>query len=395
MLKQRDVVYADYMASTPLYPEVSQAISDCLSNDMALGNATSVTHRFGQSSQALIDQAAASVAALLNANPSEIIWTSGATESINLAIKGSATFYQRQGKHIITMATEHKATLEVCAYLEKNGFEVTYLMPSADGLLDLSIFNQAIRPDTILLSIMHVNNETGVIQDLPAIINAAKSSGMLVHIDAAQSVGKLPIDVKSLGADMLSFSAHKMYGPQGIGGLWIKSRPQIHLLPQIHGGSQQRNIRSGTLPTHQIIGMGKACEITSERLSNNMNHVNDLHQRLLKGFLAMKDVHINGSVDSGIAGCLNVRFKNVDAEALMLSVRAVALSFGSACNSVTIEPSHVLLAMGLSRLAASQSLRISVGIFTTHEEIDFILLQFKTALKRLRAISTLPGCDAL
>ena len=362
-------IYLDYMATTPVDPRVVAVIQNCLSLDGPFGNPSSL-HHFGFEARALIDQARLQVAALIHANPSEIIWTSGATESINMALKGAALFYQRQGRHIITMATEHKAVLETCRYLESIGFEVTYLVPEKNGLLNIESLKAAIRKDTILASVMHVNNETGVIQDIESIGAILRAAGVLFHVDAAQSIGKLPIAVKKMSIDLLSMTSHKIYGPKGIGALYVRRQPRVQLMPQMHGGDADNFLRAGTLPTHQIVGMGKAFEIAADTLPDEMVRIALLRDRLWKKLSVLDGVILNGDEKKRIAGCLNIQIKGIDADVFLKALTTVAISTGSACNSVDPEPSHVLLAMGLSRVEANESFRLSIGRFTTEFDID-------------------------
>lgn len=377
-------IYLDYMATTPVAPQVAEKMQTCLLKTGYFGNPSSHTHRYGWEAAELVEKAQNQVAALIHANPREIIWTSGATESNNLAIIGAAQFYQRKGKHIITMSTEHKAVLNPCQYLQAEGFEVTYLDPRVNGLLDLNQLADAIREDTILVSIMHVNNETGVIQDIAAIGKLLMDKGIIFHVDAAQSVAKLPINLQDLAVDLMSFSAHKAYGPKGIGALYVRRTPRVRLAPQIHGGSQQNGIRAGTLPTHQIVGMGEAFKIIKERLISDHEQITMLRDRFWKGINQAGDLHINGDLLHLIPGCLNIQFDGVDGEALLLSLRDLAISSGSACTSTSSAPSHVLSALGLTRQQAHRSLRFSFGRDTTSAEIDYAVDQVVEQVNRLR-----------
>ncbi len=382
-------IYMDYMATTPVDPSVVAAMSECLGQSGCFGNPASSTHRYGWAAAERIRAAQEQVAALIHADPREIVWTSGATESDNLAIKGAALFYQRKGKHIITMSTEHKAVLDTCAYLESKGFEVSYLDPEPDGLLDLNKLKAAIRPDTILLSIMQVNNETGVIQDLGAIAQLTRESGIIFHSDAAQSAGKVNIDVTKLNVDMMSFSGHKLYGPKGIGVLYVRRTPRVRLEAQIHGGGHQNGMRSGTLATHQIVGMGEAFRIAKVNFEDDQKRICTLRDRLWDGIAAIGHVHLNGHQTQCVCACLNVRFDAVESEALILNLRDLAISSGSACNSANSEPSHVLTAMALSREEANRSVRFSVGRFTTEEEVDYAIQYVTKQVQRLRESSPL------
>lgn len=377
-------IYLDYMATTPVDPRVIKKMKACLDHSGHFGNPSSQSHRYGWEASELIQQAKEQVASLIHADPREIIWTSGATESDNLAVKGVAEFYSRKGKHIITMATEHKAVLRCCEYLETKGFEVTYLKPESTGLLDLNQLQNALRPDTILVSIMHVNNETGVIQDIASIGNLLKEKGIVFHVDAAQSAGKIPIDLSQLSVDLMSFSGHKIYGPKGIGALYIRRTPRIRLEVQIHGGGQQQNIRSGTLATHQIVGLGEAFAIAKKEMKENHDHIKKLRDRFWEGISELGNIYVNGDLHHIIFSCLNVRVGGVESENLMLNLKDLAISSGSACYSAQNIPSYVLTAMGLSDEQARCSLRISFGRFTTEEEVDFAIKHFKDQITRLR-----------
>ena len=380
-------IYLDYMATTPVDPKVAQKMSDFLLPSGTFGNPASHTHKFGYEAQQAVQTAKEQVAALINADPREIVWTSGATESDNLAIKGIAEFYQRQGKHIITMSTEHKAVLDTCKHLAAQGFEATFLNPEPNGILDLAKLKSAIRPDTILISIMHVNNETGVIQNIEAIGNVAREHGIVFHTDAAQSVGKLPIDVKILPVDLISFSGHKIYGPKGIGALYVRRKPRVRLSAQMHGGGHQGGMRSGTLPTHQIVGMGEAFRIAKENMAQEHTRIKKLRDNLWAGIQQAGNVHLNGHPTERVAGCLNVMFNEVDGESLLLSLKDIAVSTSSACNSANPAPSHVLSAMGLSAEQASRSIRFSVGRFTQEQEIEYVITHVTDHVKRLRELA--------
>lgn len=348
MIRKRPI-YLDYMATTPVDPVVVKAMSRCLEQDGIFGNPASRSHSYGHEAGEQVRLARGNVAALINADPREIIWTSGATESDNLAIKGAAYFYQRKGKHIITMSTEHKAVLDTCRYLETQGFEVTYLDPKADGVLDLNTLKNAMRSDTILVSIMQVNNETGVIQDIAKIADIAHQAGAIFHSDAAQSAGKVAIDVRAMKIDLMSFSGHKLYGPKGVGALFVSRSPRIRLEAQIHGGAQQTGLRSGTLPTHQIVGMGEAFRIAQENFELDNQRIKQLRDRLWKRISSLSGIHLNGHPERHVCGSLNICVDGVESEPLLIALNEVAISSGSACNSANPESSHVLLAMGLSR----------------------------------------------
>lgn len=378
-------VYLDYMATTPVDPRVAEAMSNCLSLDGFFANPASNTHRFGYDAKQKVEQARAQVAELINANPQEIVWTSGATESDNLALKGVAHAYHRKGKHIITMATEHKAVLDTCAALADEGFEITYLQPETDGVLDLNKLEAAIRSDTLLVSIMHVNNETGVIQDLAAIAELVKSKGALLHTDAAQSNGKIKIDVRTLPVDLISLCAHKVYGPKGVGALYVRSKPQVRLHPLIHGGGHERGMRSGTLATHQLVGMGEAFAIAQQEMSQDWQHAEKLSQQFLKA-LEGTEAYLSSGSAARVPQCHNLVFPGIRSESLMLACPDLAFSSGSACNSATPKPSHVLTAMDLPVEIAECAVRISTGRFTTAAEMDLAAEQLKTAWSRLKKI---------
>ncbi len=379
-------IYLDYMATTPVDLRVAQAMQNCLTLEGCFGNPASNTHRFGYAAKQRVEHARAQVAASINASPKDIIWTSGATESDNLALIGAALSYQRRGKHIITMATEHKAVLDTSRYLETQGFEVTYLKPELDGLLDLNKLEAAIRQDTLLVSVMHVNNETGVIQDLAKITEIVKSRGALLHTDAAQSNGKLPIDVTTLPIDLISLCAHKVYGPKGIGALYVRTKPQVRLMPMIHGGQHERGMRSGTLATHQIIGMGLAFELAQSERDKDLAHAKNLTDLLWQSLEPLGAV-LNGHPTQRVPNCLNITFPNIRAEALILSTPELAYSSGSACNSATPKPSHVLTAMGLDTARAECAVRISVGRFTTEQDIQIAIDRISEAYQRLYKIT--------
>lgn len=382
-------IYLDYMATTPVDPVVAQDMMTCLTKEGIFGNPASESHSYGWGARELINKARKSVARLVNADSKEIIWTSGATESNNLAIKGAVFFYYRKGKHIITISTEHKAVLDTCAYLSSEGFDITYLDPQRNGLLNLVEFEGAIRPDTILASFMHVNNETGVIQDIAAIGEITRRHGVLFHVDAAQSAGKVPIDLHRMQIDLMSFSAHKLYGPKGVGALYVRRTPRVRLEPLIHGGSHENGLRSGTLATHQIVGMGKAFALAQERMDDDIKNIIQLRNRLWFGLSKLDGVHLNAETAPRIPGCLNVRFDGVEGESLVIRLQKVAISGGSACNSANPNPSHVLLAMGLNREEANNSIRISLGRFTTEEEVDSAVTHIAEQVNRLRQMSPL------
>ena len=382
-------IYLDYSATTPVDPRVAEKMCACLTPDGVFGNPASRSHPFGWAAEQLIDEARANVAALVGADPKEIVWTSGATESDNLAIKGAAHFYQKQGRHIITLKTEHKAVLDTCRQLEREGFEVTYLDVQPNGLLDLAVFEAAIRPDTILASVMHVNNEIGVIQDIAAIGAVCRERKVLLHVDAAQSPGKVAIDLSELPVDLMSFSAHKIYGPKGIGALYVQRKPRIRLEAQMHGGGHERGLRSGTLATHQIVGMGEAFRLAREEMVEENARIRVLRDKLLDGLKDMEEVYVNGDLERRIAGNLNISFNFVEGESLMMALKDMAVSSGSACTSSSLEPSYVLRALGREDELAHSSIRFTLGRFTTKEEIDYVLTQVRAQVDRLRELSPL------
>jgi len=382
-------IYFDYSATCPVDKRVAEKMVQYLTMDGNFGNPASRSHRYGWQAEEAVDTAREQVANLLNADPREIIFTSGATESDNLAIKGAAHFYGKQGKHIITCKTEHKAVLDTCRQLEREGFEVTYLAPESNGLIDLAKLEAAMRDDTILVSIMHVNNEIGVIQDIAAIGELCRSRKIIFHVDAAQSAGKLPIDVQALKVDLISLSAHKIYGPKGIGALYVRRKPRIRLEAQMHGGGHERGFRSGTLPTHQIVGMGEACRICKEEMQQDFDHAKKLRDRMLDGLKDMEAVTVNGDLERRLPNNLNVSFAFVEGESLLMSLKDLAVSSGSACTSASLEPSYVLRALGLDDELAHSSIRFSFGRFTTEEEIDYAVGQIYTAVNKLRDMSPL------
>ncbi len=382
-------IYFDYAATTPVDPRVAEKMIQYLTPDGDYGNPASSSHSFGWAAENAINEARANVAALLNANPKEIVFTSGATESDNLAIKGVAHFYQKKGKHIITSKTEHKAVLDSCRQLEREGFEVTYLDPEPNGIVKLETITAAMRDDTVLVSIMHVNNETGIIQDIAAIGDACRDKGIVFHVDAAQSAGKVEIDVEAMKVDLISLSAHKVYGPKGIGALYVRRKPRIRLEAQMHGGGHERGMRSGTLATHQIAGMGEAFRIAKEEMSKDREHIIALRNRLWNGVKDMEEVYINGDLDLGVPGIFNASFNFVEGESLMMSLKDLAISSGSACTSASLEPSYVLRALGRNDELAHSSLRFSIGRFTKEEEIDYAIAEVRKAVVKLRALSPL------
>lgn len=382
-------VYLDYSATTPVDGRVAQAMMECLTKEGNYGNPASRSHVFGWNADKAVEEARKNVAELINANPKEIVWTSGATESDNLAIKGAAHFYQKKGKHIITCKTEHKAVLDTCRQLEREGFEVTYLEPRDNGLIDLEVLKAAIRDDTVLISIMHVNNEIGVIQDIKSIGEIARQHKIIFHVDAAQSPGKAPIDVEDMNVDLMSLSAHKVYGPKGIGALYVRRKPRVRIEAQIHGGGHERGMRSGTLPTHQIVGMGEAFRIAKEEMAADNERILMLRNRLLNGLKDIEEIYINGDLEQRIPGNLNVSFNYIEGESLIMALKDIAVSSGSACTSASLEPSYVLRALGRDDELAHSSLRFTIGRFTTVEEIDYAVELIRKAVVKLRDLSPL------
>lgn len=377
-------IYLDYNSTTPVDPRVAQKMDECLTSDGNFGNAAS-QHFYGFAAKAKIEEAREQVACLLNTTPTSIIWTSGATEAINLAIKGAARFYRRQGNHIITCKTEHKATLDTCRYLEIQGFSVTYLTPNSDGTLEINQIENAITPQTTLITLMHVNNEIGVIQDIEKIGVVARRYGILFHVDAAQSAGKIPIDLKSLPVDLMAFSAHKIYGPKGIGALYIRSEPRVHLESLIHGGEQEQNYRSGTLATHQIVGMGEAFSIAANELAQEQTRILALREKLWRSICQLPGISLNGSPTARSAENLNISFTGVNGEVLLAALKDIAISQAAACTKIMVEPSHVLIALGLSNELALNSFRISLGRFTTEAEIDHTIQHICETVTKLQS----------
>lgn len=380
-------VYLDYSATTPIDPRVVDAMLPFLREDF--GNPASRSHAYGWRAEEAVEEARANVASLVNCDPKEIVWTSGATESINLAVKGAAHFYKEKGRHLITVKTEHKATLDTCRELEREGFEVTYLDVQENGLIDVAVLEQAIRPDTILVSVMYVNNEIGVIQDIPKIGALCRSKGIIFHVDSAQATGKVAIDLNALPVDLMSFSAHKTYGPKGVGALFVRRKPRIRLEAQIHGGGHERGMRSGTLPTHQIVGMGEAFRLAKEEMATENERIRALRDRLWSGLSEMEAVYLNGDLEHRVPHNLNVSFNYVEGESLLMGIKDVAVSSGSACTSASLEPSYVLRALGRSDELAHSSIRFSVGRFTTTEDIDFTIALLKDKVAKLREMSPL------
>ena len=382
-------IYLDYAATTPVDPRVAEKMAECLTLDGNFGNPASRSHLFGWKAEEAVENARRQVANTLGADPREIVWTSGATESDNLAIKGVARFYSKKGKHIITSKIEHKAVLDPCRQLEREGFEVTYLEPDTDGIIAPYQVADALREDTILVSLMHVNNEIGTVTDIAAIGEITRAKGVLFHVDAAQSVGKLPIDLSEMKVDLMSVCAHKIYGPKGIGALYVRRKPRVRLEALIHGGGHERGMRSGTLPTHQIVGMGEAFRIATEEMAAEQARLETLRQRLWNAVKDMEEVHINGSTEQYVPGIINISFAFVEGESLLMSIKDLAVSSGSACTSASLEPSYVLRALGLNDELAHSSIRFSLGRFTTEEDVDYAVEQTRHAVEKLRELSPL------
>lgn len=379
-------IYLDYSATTPVDPRVAEKMMQCLTLDGTFGNPASRSHRFGWQAEEAVDVARNQIAELINADPREIVFTSGATESDNLAIKGAAHAQREKGKHIITSQTEHKAVLDTCHQLENEGFDVTYLTPQADGFITPVAVEAAMRPDTILVSIMQVNNEIGVVQDIATIGELCRSRGVLFHVDATQSVGKIDIDLSELPVDLMSFSAHKIYGPKGIGALYVRRKPKVRIEAQIHGGGHERGMRSGTLPVHQIVGMGEAYRIAREERVTEVERLTMLRDRLWKGIQALDHVFMNGSARHAAPNILNVSFAGVEGESLIMALKDLAVSSGSACTSASLEPSYVLRALGINEELAHASLRFSLGRWTTEEEIEYAIALVVKSVHRLREL---------
>jgi cysteine desulfurase len=386
-MTMRFPIYLDYSATTPVDPRVVDAMLPYLREKF--GNPASRSHSFGWEAEQGVEQAREQVAALVGADPREIIWTSGATESINLAIKGAARFYREKGRHLVTVRTEHKATLDTMRELEREGFEVTYLDVKADGLLDPAVFEAALKPGTILASVMLVNNEIGVIQDIEALAGMCRERGIVFHADSAQASGKLAIDLSASKVDLMSFSAHKTYGPKGVGALYVRRKPRVRLEAQIHGGGHERGLRSGTLPTHQIVGMGEAFRIAREEMAADNERIRALRDRLWTGLQQIPEIYLNGDMKRRVPHNLNVSFNFVEGESLIMAIKEIAVSSGSACTSASLEPSYVLRALGRSDELAHSSIRFSVGRFTTREEVDYAIDLLKRKVAKLREMSPL------
>ena len=382
-------IYLDYLSTTPVDPRVVEVMSACLSNEGVFGNPASRSHVFGWKAEEAVENARNQVAELINADPREIVWTSGATESDNLAIKGVAHFYHKRGKHIVTSKIEHKAVLDTCRQLEREGYEVTYLDPDEQGLTTPGMVKAALREDTILVSIMHANNEIGVVNDVAGIGEMCRDAGVLLHVDAAQGAGKVALDMEAMKVDLLSMSAHKMYGPKGVGALYVRRKPRVRLEAQMHGGGHERGMRSGTLATHQLVGFGEAARIAREEMQVEAYRLAALRQRFWDAISDIPEVHINGDRDQRLPGALNVSFAFVEGESLIMSLRDLAISSGSACTSASLEPSYVLRALGLNDELAHSSLRFSFGRFTTDVEVDHAAKCVRNAVEKLRELSPL------
>ena len=382
-------IYLDYLSTTPADPRVVDVMSACLSTEGVFGNPASRSHVFGWKAEEAVEDARNHVAELINADPREIVWTSGATESDNLAIKGVAHFYHKKGKHIITSKIEHKAVLDTCRQLEREGYEVTYLDPDERGLTTPEMISAAVREDTILVTVMHANNEIGVVNDVAGIGEVCRASGVLLHVDAAQSTGKVPLDMETMKVDLLSMSAHKMYGPKGVGALYVRRKPRVRLEAQMHGGGHERGMRSGTLATHQLVGFGEAARIAREEMAAESDRLSALRQRFWDAISDIPEVHINGDRNQRLPGALNVSFAFVEGESLIMSLRDLAISSGSACTSASLEPSYVLRALGLNDELAHSSLRFSFGRFTTEAEVDHAARSVRHAVEKLRELSPL------
>ena len=382
-------IYLDYNATTPVDDRVAEKMMQFMTRRGCFGNPASRSHSFGWDAEAAVKEARENVANLINADPREIVWTSGATESDNLAIKGAMQFYRKKGRHAVTVKTEHKAVLDTCRYLERSGCEVSYLQPQPNGLLDLDELRAALRDDTVLLSVMHVNNEIGVIQDIEKIGSLTRERGILFHVDAAQSAGKVPIDLQKMPIDLMSFSGHKIYAPKGIGALYVRRKPRVRIEAMMHGGGHERGMRSGTLATHQIIGMGEAFRLAREEMATENERVLGLRTRLWDGIKHIEEVYLNGDAECRVAGNLNVSFNFVEGESLIMSLHDIAVSSGSACTSASLEPSYVLRALGRNDELAHSSIRFSIGRYTSSAEIDYTIKLIDQSVKKLRDLSPL------
>ena len=384
---ERKPIYLDYSATTPIDPRVAEKMIPYITEHF--GNPASRSHSFGWTAEKAVEEAREEVAKLVNADPREIVWTSGATESNNLAIKGASHFYSTKGKHVLTIATEHKAVIDAVRELEREGFTATYLEPEPNGLVDLEKFKKAIRPDTVLASVMIVNNEIGVIQDIEALGNICRNEKVIFHVDAAQATGKVEIDLEKLPVDLMSFSAHKTYGPKGIGALYVRRKPRIRIEAQMHGGGHERGMRSGTLATHQIVGMGEAFRIARLEMKSENERIKTLRDKLLQGLQSIEEVYVNGDLNHRIPHNLNISFNYVEGESLIMAVKDIAVSSGSACTSASLEPSYVLRALGRSDELAHSSIRFSIGRFTTEADVDFTIQLLKDKIQKLRELSPL------
>ncbi|WP_428242188.1 IscS subfamily cysteine desulfurase [Gynuella sp.] len=381
-------VYLDYAASTPVDPRVARLMADCLTMEGNFGNPASRSHLYGWQAEEAVEEARRQVADLIGAEPREIVWTSGATESNNLAIKGVVEQYgDERGRHIVTSAIEHKAVLDPCNYLQSQGCEVTYLNPNSQGLISVEQVRQALRPDTVLVSLMHVNNEIGIINPVDEVGELCRSRGILFHVDAAQSAGKLPVDVQAMNIDLLSLSAHKFYGPKGMGALFVRRQPQVRVAPLIHGGGHERGMRSGTLAIHQIAGMGKAAQLARQEQSDELQRITSLKDLLWDGIRDLPGVSLNGHPEQRLANILNVAFDGLDGEMLLMSLKDLAISTGSACTSASLEPSYVLRAIGVDTQLAHSSLRISLGRFTDRAQVEFAIQHIRSTVERMRAVT--------
>ena len=381
--------YFDYASTTPVDQRVIDKMKDCLSLDGNFGNPGSRSHAFGWQAEELVEEARINVSTLVNCDPREIIWTSGATESDNLAIKGAANFYKEKGNHIITSKIEHKAVLDTCRQLESEGFEVTYLDPNENGEISIESIEENIREETTLVSLMHINNEIGVVNDIEKIGELCRNKGIIFHVDAAQSAGKIEIDLSQLKVDLMSFSAHKIYGPKGIGALFVRRRPRIRLQPLFHGGGQERGIRAGTLPTHQIVGMGEAFKLSQTEMQSDLSKISSYRDILWNGLSEMEEIYVNGSIDNGYPGIFNLSFNYVEGESLIMALKNIAVSSGSACTSASLEPSYVLRALGRPDELAHSSIRFSFGRFTKEEEVKSTVKLVQESVAQLREISPL------
>ncbi len=382
-------IYLDYASTTPVDPRVVTKMQECLSLEGNYGNPASRSHEFGWKAEEAVEEARANVASLVNCDHREIVWTSGATESDNLAIKGAARFYRKKGNHIITSKVEHKAVLDSCRQLEREGFEVTYLDPDATGIIKSEELIKNIKDETILVSLMHVNNEIGVINDIAELGEITRENGLVFHVDAAQSTGKVPIDLANLKVDLMSFSAHKTYGPKGVGALFVRRKPRVRLEAMIHGGGHERGMRSGTLPTHQLVGMGEAFKLAEEEMNSDNARISALREKFWQGLKDIEEVHLNGHEEKRAAGFLNVSFNFIEGESLIMALKDIAVSSGSACTSASLEPSYVLRALGLKDELAHSSIRFALGRFTTEQEVDYTINLVKDSVTKLRELSPL------